>query len=317
MKNLKKKLVTFSLLAGGAAVAIHLLNKVIAASATIKNVLTSEEDDYFKWRYGNVYYTRQGSGKPVLLVHDLTPCSSAYEWSRLVDSLSRSHTVYTLDLLGCGRSDKPRITYTNYLYVQLITDFTKQVIKEPVDLVATGLSSSFAVTACNQGSGYFKKLILINPEDLAVLNHIPSRRSKLAKGLLELPILGTLVYHLVFAKSNIELQFTEKWLYNPFHTNALDLDAYYEASHRGKGNGRYLLSSIVGNYAYFNISHALKSINNSLVVIGGVGQTGIRETISMYTSLNTSVESVMLPKASHLPQLETPEALLEQLDIYL
>ena len=65
-----------------------------------------------------------------LLIHDLTPSSSAYEWSKMIDELAESHTVYALDLLGCGRSDKPSITYANYLYVQLITDFAKQVIKE-------------------------------------------------------------------------------------------------------------------------------------------------------------------------------------------
>lgn len=317
MKSAKKKLFTISLLAGGTAMAIHALNKVIAASAIVKNILNSYDDDFFKWRYGNIYYTKQGTGSPILLIHDLTPSSSAYEWSKMIDELSKTHTVYAIDLLGCGRSDKPSITYANYLYVQLITDFTKQVIKAPVDVIATGLSSSFVITACNQGSEYFKKIMLINPEDLAVLNQIPGKRSKLLKGLLEFPVIGTLLYHIITAKSNIELQFTEKWLYNPFHTNNFDVDAYYEGSHRGKGNGKYLLSSIVGNYAYMNIAHALKSIDNCIYILGGAGETGIQETIAMYTSLNTAVESVILPKAKHLPQLEVPDAVMNQINIYL
>lgn len=317
MKSAKRKLVTLSLLAGGTAIAIHALNKVIATSAIVKNILNSDDDDYYKWRYGNIYYTKQGSGSPILLIHDLTPSSSAYEWSKMIDELAKTHTVYALDLLGCGRSDKPSITYANYLYVQLITDFAKQVIQEPVDVIATGLSSSFVITACNQGSEYFKKIMLINPEDLAILNQIPGKRSKLLKGLLELPLIGTLLYHIIASKTNIELQFTEEWLYNPFHTNHFDLDAYYESAHRGKGNAKYLLSSIVGNYAYINIAHALKSLDNSIFIVGGEGEGGIQETIAMYTSLNTSVESVILPKAKHLPQIEIPNEVLSQINIFM
>lgn len=316
MKNMKKKLITASLLTAGAAATIHIVNKVIAASAVVKNILNSDDQNYFKWRYGNIYYTKQGTGSPILLIHDLNVSASSYEWNKMINHLVKQHTVYTIDLLGCGRSDKPCITYTNYLFVQLITNFTEQIIKEPTDIIATGLSSSFVITACNQSPAYFKKIMLINPEDLAVLNQVPNKRSKFVKGLLELPLIGTLLYNFIISKGNIELLFTEKWLYNPFHTNHLDIDAYYESAHRGKCNGKYLLSSIVGNYIYLNICHALKSIDHSIYIIGGSNKAGIQETIALYTAMNTSVESVILSKSKHLPHLETPIAVSEHLDIF-
>jgi hypothetical protein len=148
MKSTNKKLVTISALAGGTAIAIHLLNKVITESAVAKNILFSNETDYYKWRYGDIYYSKTGSGDPILLIHDLTPSGSSYEWIKIIDELSESHTVYTMDLLGCGRSEKPAMTYTNYLYVQLIADFIKEVITCPTDVIATGLSTSFVITAC-------------------------------------------------------------------------------------------------------------------------------------------------------------------------
>ena len=52
-------------------------------------------------------------GTPVLLIHDLSPLSSSYEWCRYAKKLEKQHTVYTIDLLGCGRSEKPYLTYTN------------------------------------------------------------------------------------------------------------------------------------------------------------------------------------------------------------
>ncbi len=94
MKSTNKKLVTASLLAGGTATTIYLLNKIIADSAIAKNILYSTENDYYKWRYGDIYYSQTGNGNPVLLIHDLTPSSSSYEWVKIVDDLSKSHTVY-------------------------------------------------------------------------------------------------------------------------------------------------------------------------------------------------------------------------------
>lgn len=74
--------------------------------------------------------------------------------------LEKQHTVYTIDLLGCGRSEKPYLTYTNYLYVQLITDFVKEVIKDTPTVIATGSSISFVTLAENMTNHYFTKSLL-------------------------------------------------------------------------------------------------------------------------------------------------------------
>ena len=110
----RSKLLTLLILSAGAATTTALINKAIKLSATSRNVLGEPEALCYKWRLGNIYYTRTGSGKPLLLVHDLTPASSGYEWKNLVGKLAENHTVYTIDLLGFGRSEKPNLTYTNY-----------------------------------------------------------------------------------------------------------------------------------------------------------------------------------------------------------
>ena len=76
-------------------------------------------------RFGDIFYTKKGHGTPLLLIHDLKCAASAAEWDSIIDSLAENHTVYALDLLGCGRSEKPKMTYTNYIYVQLINNFIK------------------------------------------------------------------------------------------------------------------------------------------------------------------------------------------------
>ena len=105
---------------------MHIVNRFVYYMSTIDEMLSDENAEYYDWRFGRICYHKTGSGSPLLLIHDLNVCSSSYEWNQIVDQLSKTNTVYTIDLLGCGRSDKPYLTYTNYLYVQLITDFIKQ-----------------------------------------------------------------------------------------------------------------------------------------------------------------------------------------------
>ena len=50
---------------------------------------------------------KKGKGSPILLIHDMLPGGSGYEWTRIEDELALEHTVYNLDLPGCGRSEKP------------------------------------------------------------------------------------------------------------------------------------------------------------------------------------------------------------------
>lgn len=316
MKKGKHKLLTISILITLTSAAIFIINKLIAASAVMKNLLHSREENYYNWRFGKIHYTKQGSGSPLLLIHDLNPYGNLHEWKAVAEELAKKHTVYCIDLLGCGCSDRPKITYTNFLYVQLITDFIKTVIKEKTDVITSGLSGSFTVMACRNDDAIINKIMMVNPTDLAVLNQIPTKQSKIAKFLLELPLVGTLVYNVIVSKGNVDLLFTEQLVYNPFHVDTELVDTCYESAHLEKGNGKYLLSSIAGKYIYCSIAATLKEINNSIYIIGGQAEKGIQETVALYTSMNFSIESEIFSHTKHLPHLEAPRQFLATADIF-
>lgn len=317
MKKNKHKLLTAGILLSLATGIIYVINRIVFATATLKNLLKSSADNYYEWRFGKIYYRKKGHGTPVLLIHDLNVYSSAYEWNKVIDELAKTRTVYAVDLLGCGRSEKPRITYTNYLYVQLITDFIKNVIGEKTDVVANGYSGSFSVLAGYSDTDYINKLILINPPSLASLNRIPSKRSKLHKFILELPVFGTLIYNIRTCQSNIQLLFTEKYLYNPFSVTPEMIDTYYEASHRSFSSSKFLLSSLVSGYTNNSINHALSEMNQSITVLSCEGEKESKKIAESYITCNPAIETSTLKNAKHLPQLETPEKFVELLNIYL
>lgn len=317
MKKDKNKLVTFVILFSVATFIIHIINKIVAASASLKEMLDTDRRNYYKWRFGEIYYTKRGKGSPILLIHDLLPGGSGYEWSKTEDALSLEHTVYTIDLLGCGRSEKPGITYTNFVYVQIICDFIRNVIGEKTDVIASGFSGSFAVMACRNERSLFNKIVLVNPPSLSSLKQMPGKKEKLLKYFLEIPVFGTLVYHIAVSREAVQNFFIENILFDPFHPDQNFIDAYYEASHRGGSQAKAVYASKSSRYMNIDIVHSLKNIDNSIFIIEGSAEANANSIIEDYQSVNPSIESAVLSGTKHFPHMEDPEHFLEQTGIFL
>lgn len=314
---MKKNIKHFLLLTTLAAGTIHVVNRFVDFTAEMKNMLKSESSDFYDWKNGAIYYTKKGSGSPVLLIHDLDPVSSSYEWCRVAKKLEKSHTVYTIDLLGCGRSDKPYLTYTNYLYVQMLTDFIKNVIKEAPDVVTTGSSVSFAVLAENMTKGLIHKIIAINPPSVASFDASADKYATIRKTLLETPILGTFIYNLKTLEPNIEKQLRNNYFHKPQLVSTKMLDAYYESAHIGHSHGKYLMASIEGHYTDNSIQHAVKKLEIPIYVIVSRTNPDAVSIADSYVHNNTNVETAYISNAGKIPQLEVPEKLLHMLHMFL
>ena len=282
---------------------LHCVNKVIDSNSIV-NTTTKSTGKYYHWKHGDIFYHVAGSGKPLLLIHDLTVFSSSYEWSQVAEQLSDTFTVYSIDLIGCGKSDKPAITYTNYFYVQLITDFVKEVIKEKTNVAATGLSSSFVLMANAMNADLFDEIMMVSPKSPAYLKKTPDNRSKLLVRLFDLPVIGKTAYYIATSKTNTEDYLTEKCFYNPFHLKHSLFKAYYDASHTSNGNGKSLLASIEGNYINMDISKALKNATTRIVIVNGVHNDNREDIVTAYIRLNKNIVVETIPEAKYLPQLE-------------
>ena len=309
------KIMTCLMLSAGGAVSLALLNKYIQFSATSRGLTREENSLCYKWRLGNIYYTKCGSGKPLLLIHDLHFASSGYEWESIREQLSRSYTVYTLDLLGCGRSEKPNLTYTNYLFVQLICDFIKSEIGHRTNILSTGDSAALSIMACSNSPELFDQIMLINPSSLTDCCQLPGKNAKLYKLLLDLPLAGTLIYHIACSRSMIEEAFRTKYFYNPYTVKPVQIDRSHEAAHLGECP-KAIFSSIECRYTKCNISNALRKIDNSIFIIGGSEEPMIEATIQDYKIYNSAIESSIIPKTKHLPQLEQPDAVMDAIHMF-
>lgn len=285
--NWKKTLLFISTAIGTTTLAFHVINKFIFNASDEHS--EEDESNYYNWKFGNIYYKKEGTGSPVLLIHDLNHYSSSMEWDKVIGTLSKEHTVYTIDLLGCGKSDKPAITYTCYLYVQLLTDFIRDIIGEKTDIVATGASASFVTAACQNIADQIDHIILVCPESTHALAKAPNHKLKLLAKIINIPIYGTFIYN-VGARNT-----------------ALSDSA----------ECKYLYASILGHYTTVNVAHCLEGLTTSIAVITGKNAPETSQKATEYCHILPSIEHLEVPGSGLLPQRENATAFLEQIDLLL
>ena len=59
MKKNKHKLLTAGILLSLATGIIYVINRIVFATATLKNLLKSSADNYYEWRFGKIYYRKK------------------------------------------------------------------------------------------------------------------------------------------------------------------------------------------------------------------------------------------------------------------
>ena len=310
---MKKRLETLLKLGIFAGIVMYFANKFVESSALLRKLLRIDSGYYYNWKHGSIYYTKQGHGDPLLLIHDLYPSSSSAEWNEVIEELSQSHTVYAIDLPGCGRSTKPHITYVNYFFTQLLSDFVTDVIQEPTAVTATGISASFATMAAHLYPDNVTKLTFINSQSPSQLATIPANTAKFTKSIMDCPILGTFLYYIFCSENEIEYNFTEEYFYTPFLVSSQIMHTYYESAHWNQGSGRFLLSSLHGNYINTNVNLAFSNLAQDTQLIFGKELANAENIAASYQKLNPVIKVSYISKAKMLPHLEAPEKFLSLL----
>jgi hydrolase, alpha/beta domain protein len=309
------KILTAMVISSSTLIGVSLINKMMSMHAISKNLLEKEAAKEFVWRFGNIKYRKKGHGNPVLLVHSLDVAASSEEWFRIRDKLAESHTVYSIDLLGCGLSEKPFMTYTNHIFAQLICDFIKVIIGKRTTVISSGNSSAFVISACDNDSTLFEKIILVSPENPDKGQLIPGKRARTYKAILSMSVLGNLLYNIAVFRWNIRYNIRSDFYRKDRFTKDI-LDKCYEAAHRGL-SPRSLYSSIVCFYTKKNIKFELSQINNSIVIFEGKHNKEASKVLREYMKINPAVETVIIDDSNKYPHIENDKGFLNALNIYL
>ena len=262
-----KKIKKIFMLSGFVVVLMHLYNRYVSFVNSLHKKPNEPDDQYYETKNGKVYYKKTGEGSPILLIHDIAHDTSSYEWYNNIKDLSKDHTVYVLDLLGCGRSDKPNISYVAYLYVQLINNFIKDVIGEDTDIVTSGDSFAIAVFAKTINGSMIKNITAINPPKYHTADITPSSMEKAVHEIVNMPVLGTFIYNVKNSSFLTNKKMSEDYYENKNNVSSKLMDCFYEMSHEADGNGKFLYASELTNYTDSDIMIALPKLKDTDVTI--------------------------------------------------
>lgn len=119
---------------------------------------------YWQWRGHNIYYVRAGERQsqhpPLLLVHGFG--ASTDHWRKNITGLCQDFEVFAIDLLGFGRSAKPKLQYSGDLWRDQLNDFISEVIGQKAVLAGNSLGGYACLCVAAQHPDSVAGLVLLN-----------------------------------------------------------------------------------------------------------------------------------------------------------
>src|SRR5688500_16011337 len=294
------------LLSGGALVGAAAAFNAFARRGVdqLTNLIGGTEGG-FDWRGHRIAFTRRGSGPALLLVHGIHPAAWSYEWHDNADYLARGNTVYTLDLLGFGRSDRPGTRYSARLFISLISDFAHQVIGEPCAIAATSLSGAYAVVLAARDPERFPAIALVSPSDLIRLEHRSGLTNEAGRLAVETPIIGTAMFNGLVSKRGIRTWLEKTYADDTIVTDDL-VDIYYWAAHQR--GARHAPAAFLSGQLDIDIRQAMRRLTQPMLLIWGKeGSVAPLEEYEGFRAAKADVKMAVISPAGDLPHDERPD----------
>lgn len=164
-------------------------------NANLRPFALGQQRDWI-WQGWQIRYTYLRAAQsvnqpPIVFIHGFG--ASLGHWRQNLPFFAKHHTVYALDLLGFGASEKAAVPYSIELWVEQIYDFWKTLIGRPAILVGNSIGSLVALSAAHTHPEMAQGLVMLSLPD-------PSLREDLIPPCCR-PVL-----------SRIERAFTAEWI---------------------------------------------------------------------------------------------------------
>lgn len=283
--------------------------------------------NFWTWRGRRIHYVEQGAGQPIVLIHGFG--ASAFHWRYNIPELAKKYKVYAIDLLGFGWSEKALVEYEATIWMEQVSDFLREVVKEPAILVGNSLGGFTTLFTATELPELVRGVVLLNSagqfgdpskppkaedEEESAVTRLIVRPLKEA---FQRVVLGFLFWQ---AKQPARVEKVLKSVYiNPSNVDDYLVESITApAADPNAGEVYYrLMSRFMANQSRYTLDRLLTKLSCPLLLLWGdldpwVGPAKAARIKEFYT--NTTVVNL---QAGHCPHDEAPEqvnkALLEWL----
>ena len=157
-----KKILTGTLIALGLIYLLLIIIAYLPYETTPIEELAGEESTFVEVNGDTFHYTKQGTGKPLILVHGFA--GSTYTWRYLIPLLSDHYTVYAVDVLGFGLSDKPPdANYDMASHGQRLIDFMDALNLPSANLIGHSMGGVIIAYASLAAPARADTLVMVEP----------------------------------------------------------------------------------------------------------------------------------------------------------
>ena len=261
------------------------------------------EDHYIKAGNVNTRYWLAGEkGSAVILLHGLN-CHVEF-WEKNIAALAQEHSVFAVDIVGFGRTDKPAIAYTFQQMADFVIDFMNAMNIDKASLVGHSMGGGITMMVAARVPERIEKIVLVDSSGLG-------KRMSLLVRLITLPVIGE-----VLTKPSRQgvVRQMQMCLYD--HSQASD-DFIDRAVAIGKlpDTQRSVLSVLRGGCNIFGMkkkvvtdfSECIKRISAPILAIWGR-----QDRINPFSDGEAAVERMgdvrlhIIDQADHFPQIDKP-----------
>jgi pimeloyl-ACP methyl ester carboxylesterase len=261
------------------------------------NYLKSCDSRYLRTENFDIHYIKEGNGDPVILIHG--GGMWLYSYRDTIPELSRSFTVYALDMPGYGytvaRTGNPR--YSLDAMADILLEFMSKLGIEQASLVGHSWGGGWSIHFSHKYPNRVDKLILIDSSGLKV-------RDIFEWNLLKYPILGEILV------SSISVNGVRKRLESSFfHKERVTWDMVNEVfipmNFSANKKAQCLLSR---NQNWETTHNAMTSIHKPVLLIWGDSDLYLKPALAnQFLKRFPNIKVVMLKKCGHSAHEEYPE----------
>ncbi len=314
------------LLAGAALTAAAVANAVIAWNTPSAGGRLGGAFQRTPLRYGDAAYFVSGRGTPVLLLHAPRAGNSSTEWEENFLALAENHTVYALDFLGWGLSDKPAHILRPADYAEQIRHFVQNVVGphngQKCAIIASGAACSFALMAADSAPELFSKVALICPPSIEeVAEFVPSETGEqfpekisVAYRGLTLPIIGQALTNWRSSRARLEYLARHELFFDEARVTSGSISRMHINAHQpGSQNALAATASGLLQVDWREVWSVLKI---PALLIWGRNEPGIA-TAPEWLALQPNAQLEVFDDAMLLPHMERADQFNAKLENWL
>ncbi|MBF2008557.1 MAG: alpha/beta fold hydrolase [Chlorogloeopsis fritschii C42_A2020_084] len=282
---------------------------------------------YWQWRGHNIYYVKAGESQPqrppLLLVHGFG--ASCDHWRKNIIGLCNEFEVWAIDLLGFGRSAKPKLEYSGNLWRDQLYDFITEMIGRKTVLAGNSLGGYASLCVAAQRPDAVAGLVLLNsagpfsenqpsaePEALQAQIEPPQQPDSLqkllgdvVKWIFQQPLSQFILFQYVRQKKVIRQTLNKVYLDKSAITDQLVEEIYRPACDPGAFD---VFSSVFKTPQGEKVDFLLKQLTCPLLLLWGEADPWMnaRERSQKFRQYYPELTEHFL-RAGHCPHDEVPE----------